>query len=123
MVCPPTSSLDYPCVPTALCNFFVPFLCHALCFDTPAARATRHRRPRNAGIKAPLKVSVASVISLSGRVPVDQLGSYCDWGRASLNLWTDAHPAECGRCASFRLVTFDVAFSKFSGLNTLLLEP
>ena len=50
-------------------------------------------------------------------------GKYCDLGRTSPNLWTDAYLASFGRCAGLRLVTFDHGFSRFGGLDVLLLEP
>ena len=53
----------------------------------------------------------------------DQLGRYCDLGRTSPNLWTDAYLAAFANCAALRLVTFDTGFSKFNGLNVLVLEP
>jgi len=38
------------------------------------------------------------------------------------NLWTDAYLAAFAKCARLRLVTFDQGFSRFAGLNFLLLE-
>jgi toxin-antitoxin system PIN domain toxin len=52
----------------------------------------------------------------------EQLGRYCDLGRASPNLWTDAYLASFARCAGLRLVTFDSGFSIFSGLELLKLN-
>lgn len=53
----------------------------------------------------------------------EQLGRYCDLGRTSPNLWTDAYLAAFARCAGLRLVSFDPGFSAFTGLEVLTLEP
>lgn len=53
----------------------------------------------------------------------DQLGQFCDLGRTSPNLWTDAYLAAFAKCAGFRLVTFDGGFARFNGLHLLRLEP
>jgi uncharacterized protein len=50
-----------------------------------------------------------------------QLGKFCDLGRTSPNLWTDAYLAAFVTCTGLRLVSFDQGFSKFSGLDVLLL--
>ena len=43
------------------------------------------------------------------------------------NLWLalahDAYLAAFAKCAGFRLVTFDQGFTRFPGLDTLLLTP
>ena len=39
------------------------------------------------------------------------------------NLWTDAYLASFASVAGLQLVSFDRGFSKFRGLNFLLLEP
>jgi uncharacterized protein len=51
----------------------------------------------------------------------EQLARLCDLGRTSPNLWTDAYLAAFARCAGLRLVSFDQGFSKFAGLDLLLL--
>jgi toxin-antitoxin system PIN domain toxin len=53
----------------------------------------------------------------------EQLGRYCDLGRTSPNLWTDAYLAAFARSAGLRLVSFDQGFSAFAGLEVLTLEP
>ena len=53
----------------------------------------------------------------------EQWGEFCDLGRASPNLWTDAYLAAFARCAGLRLVTFDRGFSRFSRLDLLILGP
>ena len=53
----------------------------------------------------------------------DQLAVFCDLGRTSQNLWTDAYLAAFAQCAGLRLVTFDAGFAKFDRLETLLLSP
>ena len=53
----------------------------------------------------------------------EQLGKFCALGRMSPNWWTDAYLASFARSAGLRLVTFDQGFSKFSGLDLLLLQP
>jgi toxin-antitoxin system PIN domain toxin len=50
-----------------------------------------------------------------------QLGKFCDLGRSSPNLWTDAYLAAFAACAGLRLVSFDQGFSKFAGLDLLIL--
>jgi uncharacterized protein len=49
------------------------------------------------------------------------LQKFCDLGRTSPNLWTDAYLAAFAKCAGLRLVTFDRGFSKFSGVEELLI--
>ena len=51
----------------------------------------------------------------------EQLGRFCDLGRTSPNLWTDAYLAAFASCAGLRLVSFDQGFSKFAGLDSLIL--
>jgi hypothetical protein len=51
----------------------------------------------------------------------EQLGKFCDLGRTSPNLWTDAYLAAIASCAGLRLVSFDQGFSKFAGLDSLIL--
>lgn len=51
-----------------------------------------------------------------------QLAKFCDWGRTSPNLWTDAYLAAFAKCAGLRLVTFDRGFARFIGLNLLVLR-
>ena len=53
----------------------------------------------------------------------ERLGEFCDLGRTSPNLWTDAYLAAFAKCAGLRLVTFDQGFSQFPGLELLLLKP
>ena len=53
----------------------------------------------------------------------EQWGKFCDLGRTSPNLWTDAYLASFARCAGLRLVTFDRGFSRFSRLDLLILGP
>lgn len=52
-----------------------------------------------------------------------QLGEFCNLGRSSPNLWTDAYLAAFAHCAKLRLVTFDHGFARFRGLNLLILKP
>jgi len=53
----------------------------------------------------------------------ERLGKFCDLGPTSPNLWTDAYLAAFAKCAGLRLVTFDAGFSRFDGLDLLILEP
>ncbi|MGO8678298.1 MAG: TA system VapC family ribonuclease toxin [Limisphaerales bacterium] len=53
----------------------------------------------------------------------EQLGDFCNVGRTSPNLWTDAYLAAFARCAGLRLVTFDHGFSRFRALDLLILQP
>jgi hypothetical protein len=53
----------------------------------------------------------------------DQWWTFSDLGQTSQNLWTDAYLAAFAKCAGFRLVTFDQGFTRFPGLDTLLLAP
>lgn len=48
-------------------------------------------------------------------------GQFCDTCRSSPNLWTDAYLAAFSKCGVLRLVTFDKGFSKFTGLDCLIL--
>jgi len=43
-------------------------------------------------------------------------------GRTSPNLWTDSYLASFAICAGVRMVTFDKAFSRFEGLDCLILN-
>ena len=52
----------------------------------------------------------------------EQLSKYCDAGRTSPNLWTDAYLASFAKCADLRLVTFDIGFRNFDWLEKLILE-
>jgi hypothetical protein len=52
----------------------------------------------------------------------EQLEKFCDLGRTSPNLWTDAYLAAFASCAGLRLVSFDKGLSKFGGLDLLILE-
>lgn len=51
-----------------------------------------------------------------------QLEEFCNLGRTSPNLWTDAYLAAFATCSGLRLVTFDSGFSRFSGLDLLVLD-
>ena len=53
----------------------------------------------------------------------EQLGELCHLGRTSPNLWTDAYLASFAKCAGLRLVTFDHFFTRFTGLELLILKP
>ncbi len=52
----------------------------------------------------------------------EQLAKYCDLGRTSPNLWTDAYLAAFAKSGGLRLVTFDCGFARFSGLGVLVLQ-
>ena len=52
----------------------------------------------------------------------ERLGDFCNVGRTSPNLWTDAYLAAFARCAGLRLGTFDQGFSRFKGLELLILK-
>ena len=52
----------------------------------------------------------------------ERLGEFCNLGRTSPNLWTDAYLAAFARCGRLRLVTFDHGFSRFEGLDLLILK-
>ena len=52
----------------------------------------------------------------------ERLGNFCNLGRTSPNLWTDAYLAAFAKCAGLRLVTFDYGFSRFQGLELLILK-
>ncbi len=51
-----------------------------------------------------------------------QLETFCKAGPTSPNWWTDAYLAAFAKCAGLRLTTFDQGFSRFSGLNVLILR-
>ena len=53
----------------------------------------------------------------------ERLGDFCNLGRSSQNLWTDAYLAAFAKCAGLRLVTFDQGFTRFQGLELLILKP
>jgi toxin-antitoxin system PIN domain toxin len=52
----------------------------------------------------------------------EHLDKFCALGRTSPNLWTDAYLAAFAVSARLRLVTFDRGFSRFSGLDLLVLK-
>ncbi len=52
----------------------------------------------------------------------EELAKFCDLGRTSPNLWTDAYLAALAKCAGLRLVTFDRGFTRFNGLDLLILQ-
>jgi len=52
----------------------------------------------------------------------EQLATFCDLGRTSPNLWTDAYLAAFAQCVGLRLATFDRGFTRFSGLDLLILD-
>lgn len=52
----------------------------------------------------------------------EQLRNFASLGRTSPNLWTDAYLAAFSKCAGLRLVTFDQGFSRFPGLDLLILK-
>jgi uncharacterized protein len=52
----------------------------------------------------------------------ERLGTLCNLGRTSPNLWTDAYLATFASCAGLRLVSFDRGFTRFAGLDLLILE-
>jgi len=47
---------------------------------------------------------------------------FCQLGRTSPNLWTDAYLASFVKAGRLRLVSFDRGFSKLSGLELLILQ-
>jgi uncharacterized protein len=51
----------------------------------------------------------------------EQLGDFCNLGRTSPNLLTDAYLAAFAQCAGLRLVTFDQGFCRFNGIEVLIL--
>jgi toxin-antitoxin system PIN domain toxin len=53
----------------------------------------------------------------------EHLARFCNLGRTSPNLWTDAYLAAFATSGQLRLVTFDRGFSRFEGLDLLVLEP
>lgn len=53
----------------------------------------------------------------------DQLRNFCNLGRTSPNLWTDAYLAAFAKCAGLRMVTFDQGFSRFKEVELLILKP
>jgi len=52
----------------------------------------------------------------------DQLRRFCQAGPTSPNWWTDAYLAAFAKCAGLRLATFDQGFSKFVGVDVLILR-
>ena len=52
----------------------------------------------------------------------EELAKFCDLGRTSPNLWTDAYLAALAKCAGLRVVTFDRGFARFGGLVLLVLQ-
>jgi len=53
----------------------------------------------------------------------EQFGDYSNLGRSSPNLWTDAYLASFAKCGRLRLVSFDLGFRMFHGLDVLIFEP
>ena len=68
-------------------------------------------------------LALPEVQRLAEPVVLDQqLAEYCDLGRTSPNLWTDAYLAAFAKSGGLRLVTFDRGFARFSGLDLLVLQ-
>ena len=68
-------------------------------------------------------LALSEVTSLAEPVGLDEwLGDFCNLGRTSPNLWTDAYLASFAKGAGLRLVTFDHGFSRFQGLELLILR-
>ncbi len=51
----------------------------------------------------------------------EQLARFSNLGRTSPNLWTDAYLAAFAKSGGLRLVSFDHGFTRFSGLDLLVL--
>ena len=51
----------------------------------------------------------------------ERLAEFCNLGRTSPNLWTDAYLAAFAKCAGLRMVTFDRGFARFKALDLLIL--
>jgi len=68
-------------------------------------------------------LALPEVVCLAEPAGLDErLGDFCNLGRTSPNLWTDAYLAAFGKCGALRLVTFDRGFSKFKDLELLILQ-
>jgi uncharacterized protein len=68
-------------------------------------------------------LALPEVRSLAEPAGLDErLAEFSNLGRTSPNLWTDAYLAAFAQCAGLRLVTFDAGFSRFMGLELLLLK-
>jgi toxin-antitoxin system PIN domain toxin len=81
-------------------------------------------RPLAAWKKLQEFLALPEVRSLAEPAGLDErLGDFCNLGRTSPNLWTDAYLAAFAKCAGLRLVTFDHGFSRFQGLELLILKP
>lgn len=52
----------------------------------------------------------------------NQLAEFCQTGQTSPNFWTDAYLAAFAKSGGMRMVTFDAGFSRFPGLELLLLK-
>ncbi len=52
----------------------------------------------------------------------EQLAKFCNLGRTSPNLWTDAYLASFAKAGGLRLVSFDRGFTRFIGLELLVLQ-
>ena len=50
------------------------------------------------------------------------LGIFCDIGRTSPSFWTDAYLASFAQASRLRLVSFDRGFTRFAGLELLVLK-
>jgi toxin-antitoxin system PIN domain toxin len=87
-----------------------------------AVMGTHVLPPSAAWVKALEFLALPEVKLLSEPYGLAELwGRLSNTGRVSPNLWTDAYLAAFAKCAGLRLVTFDKGFSRFAGLDCLVL--
>lgn len=79
--------------------------------------------PSGAWNKLAQFLALPEVQRLSEPGQLDQeLANFCNLGRTSPNLWTDAYLAAFAKSGGLRLVTFDQGFAQFKGVELLMLH-
>lgn len=88
-----------------------------------ATMGTQVLAPGEAWKKLTQFLALPEVQRLAEPTALDEhLAKYCDLGRTSPNLWTDAYLAAFAKSGELRVVTFDRGFARFSGLELLVLQ-
>jgi uncharacterized protein len=79
--------------------------------------------PAQAWRKSADFLALPEVKLLAEPAGLDQrLGEFSNLGRTSPNLWSDAYLAAFAAAGGLRLVSFDQGFSRFTGLDLLILK-
>ena len=79
--------------------------------------------PSDAWIKYEAYMALPEILFIAEPIGLDEsLCVFCNLGKTTPNLWTDAYLAAFAQKGALRLVTFDQGFSMFKGLDLLILK-